>query len=94
MLAVTENAAAAIRDITDQQSVPDGAGLRIATDQEAGALTLSLAASPAAGDQVVDASGALLFLDAGAAEILADKALDAAVGNEGAVEFAVAEQPK
>lgn len=92
MLAVTENAAAAIRSITDQQSVPDGAGLRIATDAEAGAFMLSLAAEPVAGDQVLDADGARLFLDVDAAELLSDKALDAGVGQQGGVEFAVQEQ--
>ncbi|MEJ3748198.1 hypothetical protein WEI85_44225 [Actinomycetes bacterium KLBMP 9797] len=93
MLTLTENAAQVIRDLTDQPEVPEGAGLRIATDPTAGALTLSLAAEPAAGDQVVDEAGARLFLESTAAEILDDKALDAAVDPNGAVQFAVAEQP-
>jgi iron-sulfur cluster assembly protein len=93
MLTLTENAVSVIRNLTDQQEVPDGAGLRIATDPQAGALTLSLAESPAAGDQVVDNSGARLFLDAEAAILLDDKSLDAAVDPEGRVQFAVGEQP-
>jgi iron-sulfur cluster assembly protein len=93
MLAVTENAVAVIRDLTSQESVPDGAGLRIATDPQAGALKLSLAPRPEAGDQVVDAAGVRLFLDAGAATVLDDKALDAAVDGTGGVEFAVSDQP-
>jgi Fe-S cluster assembly iron-binding protein IscA len=93
MLAVTENAVAVIRDLTSEPAVPDGSGLRITADRQAGGLTLSLAPQPEAGDQVVDAAGALLFLDAGAATLLDDKALDAAVDDAGGVEFAVSEQP-
>lgn len=93
MLTLTENAVQVIRNLTDQPEVPEGAGLRIATDPTAGALTLSLAAEPVAGDQVVNEAGARLFLESTAAEILDDKALDAAVDPNGAVQFAVAEQP-
>jgi Fe-S cluster assembly iron-binding protein IscA len=93
MLAVTDNAAAVIRDLTEQEEVPTGAGLRIATDESAGALKLSLAPEPQEGDQVVDAHGARLFLDHEAAELLDDKALDAAVDAQGGVQFAVGEQP-
>jgi Fe-S cluster assembly iron-binding protein IscA len=91
MLTLTENAVTVIRNLTDQQEVPEGAGLRIATDESAGALTLSLATEPEDGDQVLDASGARLFLDSEAAELLDDKALDAAVDPQGAVQFAVAD---
>jgi hypothetical protein len=38
MLAVTDNAATAIRDITAQEAVPPGAGLRIAADRIAAEL--------------------------------------------------------
>lgn len=93
MLAVTENAVAVIRDLTSQLAVPDGSGLRIAADPQTSALRLSVAPQPEAGDQVVDAAGARLFLDAGAATLLDDKALDAAVDDAGGVEFAVSEQP-
>src|SRR5688572_809502 len=72
MLAVTDNAATAIRDITSQQEVPAGAGLRIAADTFEGSLTLSLVAEPYEGDQVVDTAGARVFLDALAAEMLDD----------------------
>jgi Fe-S cluster assembly iron-binding protein IscA len=81
-----------IRDLTGRDEVPDGAGLRIATDQAAGALTLSLAPEPQEGDQVLDAAGARLFLDPEAAQILDDKALDAAIDPQGGVQFEVAEQ--
>lgn len=92
MLTLTDNAVAVIRSLTEQPQVPDGAGLRIATDPSAGALTLSLAPEPVEGDQVVNESGARLFLESSAAELLDDKALDAAVDPSGSVQFAVAEQ--
>ena len=92
MLTVTDNAVAAIRSLTSQPDVPEGAGLRIATDAWAGALQLSVAASPKEGDQIVDSAGARLFLDSDAAMLLGDKALDATVDDQGTVQFALAEQ--
>jgi Fe-S cluster assembly iron-binding protein IscA len=92
MLSVTDNAATAIRDITSQEAVPPGAGLRIAADEGGGSLTLSLVAEPFAGDQVLDSSGARLFLDAEAALLLDDKELDVTVDPSGDVQFAVADQ--
>jgi Fe-S cluster assembly iron-binding protein IscA len=92
MLTVTDNAVAAIRNITDQPEVPTGAGLRIAADPTAGSLMLSVAPEPAEGDHVVDAAGARLFLEPEAAILLDDKALDA-VQADGGVQFALAPQP-
>lgn len=93
MLTVTNNAAAAIRSLTSQPDIPEGAGLRIASDQSAGALQLSVAPAPEQGDQVVDDSGARLFLDTDAALLLDDKALDATMDEQGGIQFALAEQP-
>lgn len=91
MLTLTQNAVMVIRDLTEQQAVPEGGGLRIATDAAAGALTLTLADQPMEGDQVVDDSGARLFLDPEASQLLDDKALDAAVDDTGGVRFEFAE---
>ena len=92
MLAVTDNAATVIRDLTSQKEVPMGSGLRIAADASEGSLTLSLVPEPEIGDQVLDQGGARLFLDSDAAQILDDKELDAAVDDNGSVQFAVGEQ--
>lgn len=92
MLSLTDNAVMVIRNLTDQPDVPDGAGLRIASDPSANALTLAMAAQPAQDDQVVDEAGARIFLDPEAAEILDDKALDAVVDAQGAVQFGFDEQ--
>jgi iron-sulfur cluster assembly protein len=92
MLTLTDNAVAVIRDLTAQPELPDSAGLRIASDPSAGAFMLAVAAQPAQEDQVVDESGARIFLDPAAAQLLDDKALDAAVDPQGAVQFGIAEQ--
>lgn len=89
MLSVTENAVELIVNLTQREQVPEGAGLRIATDHSAGSLTLSLAPEPEPGDQVIDASGARLFLDSEAAVQLDHTSLDAAVDPEGSVQFRV-----
>ena len=83
MLAITEDAAAAIKGIVSSPGVPDGAGLRIT--QELGTeadgetprtdLRLSVVAGPQEGDEVLEAER--VFVDPQAAELLGDKLLDA-----------------
>ena len=92
MLTVTNNAATAIRDITSQDAVPPGSGLRIASEDGGNALVLSLVAQPSEGDQIVDSAGARLFLDQQAAQLLDDKELDVTVDPSGDVQIAVGDQ--
>ena len=92
MLSLTSNAASMIRTLVDKSEVPDAGGMRIASEQGAGALTLSLAARPADDDQVIEAGGARLFLDAKAAALLEDKTLDAGPTPDGQMEFGIADQ--
>ncbi|MGA8117057.1 MAG: adhesin [Actinocatenispora sp.] len=105
MLALTENAVAVIKNLTEQPAVPDGSGLRIASGttspdtteqapEDAQALTLAVETQPQEGDQVLDAGGARLFLEPGAAQYLDDKALDAGVDDSGNVNFQVGLQPE
>lgn len=82
MLAISEDAAAAIRGIVESQGVPDGAGLRItreeSTDESGNPRTdlrLSVVSGPQEGDEVLEAER--VFIDPGAADLLADKLLDA-----------------
>ena len=91
MLTMTENAATEIKNLIAQPEVPDDGGVRIATSPE-GALTLSLAASPEAGDAVVEDAGAKVFLEPTAGRVLDDKQLDAAVDPSGQVQFTLGEQ--
>jgi Fe-S cluster assembly iron-binding protein IscA len=79
MLELTDQARDAIKGIIDDAEVgPDG-GLRISGtpngNGEAG-LEFSVAGAAEAGDETVSSDGANVFLDAAAAEELADKKLD------------------
>lgn len=92
MLTLTENASTIVRDITAQPEHARTAGLRIATDGAPSSFTISPAGAAEPADLVVEQSGATVFLDEGAAEVLADKILDAAIDDDGRVEFALAHQ--
>jgi iron-sulfur cluster assembly protein len=92
MLAVTENATSVIQQLTDRPELPDGAGLRIASTEDASNLTVAPAGAPEEGDEVVEKGGARVFLESEAAAILDDKVLDARVNDAGGVEFLVAAQ--
>ncbi len=94
MLTLTNNAVTAIRALTSQPEQPPDTGLRIMGQGEGvPPFQLALAETPVAGDQVIEADGARVFLAEGAAEALADKALDAEVDDQGGVAFSVAPQP-
>jgi len=96
MLTLTENASTIVRDITAQEGMPETAGLRITTEavgrQQPG-FAISAAEEPQSDDQVVEQAGATLYLDQASAELLDDKILDAAVDEQGRVEFALAIAP-
>jgi iron-sulfur cluster assembly protein len=94
VLTLTDTAAEAIRGIVAAPELPDGAGLRIATqpDAEAASLEVSVAESPADTDQVVSEAGARVFVEAEAVPLLDDKLLDAEI--EGTrVGFMLTERP-
>jgi Fe-S cluster assembly iron-binding protein IscA len=88
VLAISEDAAAAIKGIVGAEGVPEGAGLRITREESTDAggnartdLRLSVVASPREGDQIMEAER--VFVDPDAAELLDDKLLDADyVGDE------------
>ena len=82
MLTITDTAAEAIRGIVAAPELPDGAGLRIATQPDAGVRPRSRCPSPRARpttDQVVDEAGARVFVEAEAVPLLDDKLLDAQI---------------
>ncbi|TMK68890.1 MAG: HesB/YadR/YfhF-family protein [Actinobacteria bacterium] len=87
MLAITEDAAAAIDSIVASSGLPQGAGLRITqevnTESEGKARTdlrLSLVESAEEGDEVLE--GTQIFLEPEAAGFLDNKLLDADVDGE------------
>jgi hypothetical protein len=81
-----------IRALTNERGTMPDAGVRLANDP-AGALTVSLASAPFDGDQVLEESGARVFVDSNVVDELDDKALDAAVIRDGRVEFALRPRP-
>ena len=94
MLTLTENATLVIKSITGVEGAPDGAGVRISQENPADpSLAVTTTESPYPGDQVVEESGARVFLEPNAAGALDDKILDAAVDEKGGVEFLLVPQP-
>jgi iron-sulfur cluster assembly protein len=84
MLAITEDAAEAIKRIVGSSGFPAGAGLRITRElntEGEGAprtdLRLSVVAGPREGDEILEPEP--IFLDPSAAQFLDDKLLDADV---------------
>lgn len=91
MLTLTDNASTIVKDIAKQGA--ETAGLRITSEdapEPSFAVNAATAAEP--GDQVVEQDGATVFLDENSAEQLDDKVLDAAVDEQGGVQFALAQQ--
>lgn len=94
MLTLTETASTVVKTIVSQS--PDAAtegGLRIdAAEGGSPDFALSVVAAPEPADAVVENAGARVFVEETAAEVLADKVLDAQVGQDGSVQFAIALQ--
>jgi iron-sulfur cluster assembly protein len=92
VLTLTQNASNAVTTIVGQAVGAPGAGLRIAADPTSHDLGLVVAESPLPGDEVVEDSGARVFLDEMAVEVLDDKILDAEYQPNGGVQFTIAPQ--
>jgi Fe-S cluster assembly iron-binding protein IscA len=78
VLVLTEQAAEAIKGMLEEAEAGPAAGMRISgTDDGEGAeLEFAVADGPEMGDEIVTHGGASVFLDAVAAEVLADRTLD------------------
>lgn len=96
MLVLTEAAAEAVKSVTSTPQTPSGTGLRIVStepDPEApGALQLTAAAGPGEDDQVIEVSGAQVFVEPRAAGYLDDKVLDAQFDEQGGARFTLGVQ--
>lgn len=94
MLTLTETAASAVRAIIEGMPDAAGGGLRIdqGAPEDSPGFAVSIVAEPLPGDSILESNGAKVFLEAGAAEMLDDQALDAQVDDDGAVTFAVVPQ--
>jgi iron-sulfur cluster assembly protein len=96
MLAVTPNAAEALHTIVANSDLPDSAGLKLQAHPEqtnghgpTSNLFLDVVLAPDPDDTMVD--GAPLYVDSAAADLLADKVLDAEIGGED-IEFSIRPQ--
>ena len=88
MLTLTDQAVAAIRDLTSRPGLPAQTGLRIAPqDGGNGGLALSLSDGPQSGDRVIEEADVQVFVQPDAAAALDGRALDAQVGENGEVSF-------
>jgi Fe-S cluster assembly iron-binding protein IscA len=94
MLNVTETASSVIENLVSREAAPDTAGLRIDSGgPESTEFAVAVAPEPQPGDQVVEAGAARVFLETNASAALDAKVLDAQVSEEGAVRFAIGDQP-
>jgi Fe-S cluster assembly iron-binding protein IscA len=92
VLTLTENASTVVKTLVNQQEAAVG-GLRISQDApDSPALHVIPTEAPQPGDQVLEESGARVFLEETAAMTLDDKVLDAQVDDAGGVQFTIAPQ--
>jgi len=93
MLTLTETATTAVKSIVDRNPTLAEGGLRIDSGPDGGN-TFGVAIVPEAqpGDATVESRGARVFLEQNASRILEDKVLDAQVGEDGDVTFALGAQ--
>jgi iron-sulfur cluster assembly protein len=93
MLVLTESAAEIVKALTVTPEAPEGSGLRIASTDpepgEQGALQVSAAMGPRENDEIIEASGAHVYLEPRAAAYLADKVLDAQLDTDGQAHFSL-----
>jgi iron-sulfur cluster assembly protein len=88
VLTLTDQAVAAIRNLTTRPGLSADTGLRIApADGGFGGLALSLSDGPEAGDRVIEEADVQVFVQPEAAAALEGKALDAQVSEDGEVSF-------
>ncbi|CAN5307833.1 hypothetical protein BH11ACT5_BH11ACT5_06610 [soil metagenome] len=88
MLTLTENARTVIRRLITRVDGAKQAGLRIGPTPGTAKLGVEIVAAPEPGDQVLEAGGARVFLDATASSSLGNKELDALVDGD-SVEFSL-----
>jgi iron-sulfur cluster assembly protein len=99
MLVLTETAAAVVKSVTSVTSdsqASQATGLRISSSgpapDSASTLQIEAVSGPGENDQVLEAAGALLFVEPQAADFLDDKVLDAQVDGQGNPRFSLSVQ--
>jgi iron-sulfur cluster assembly protein len=93
MLTLTETATTAVKSIVDRNPTLVEGGLRIDSGPDGGnSFGVAIVPEPQPGDTTVESGGARVFLEQNASRILEDKVLDAQVGRDGDVTFALGAQ--
>lgn len=94
MLAITTEAAEAITGLLTREGVPEGAGVRLASQTmpgEAPKIEVALTEGPMQKDQVIEEGPARVFVDETLTPVVDDKVLHASV-EEDRVQFVLTEQ--
>lgn len=100
MLTVSEAAAAAINTLVTENQMPEGSGLRISRQGDSTrseGLGLSIAATPAEEESVVESNGAKVFLAPNMVQVLDDQEIDVehvTEDGEKKLHFFVGKRPK
>lgn len=96
MLVLTELAAKVVKSVMSTPQAPQATGLRISSTvpapDSASALQVEAVPGPGENDQILEAAGALVFVEPQAAGFLDDKVLDAQVDGQGSPRFSLAVQ--
>jgi len=93
MLTLTETATTVVKQIVAGTPDAENGGLRIGkASPEERDFAVSIVAVPEPGDSLVESDGAKVFLEPSTSQILEDKTLDAQVGENGTVTFALVPQ--
>lgn len=88
MLTITDNAGALVTDLVSKGVATDTGGIRIAAADDR--FAVSLAEAPLGADVVAANGAARVFMEPPIADVLADKVLDARLGDDGDVQFLIA----
>jgi iron-sulfur cluster assembly protein len=93
MLTLTETASTVVKGIIDRDATIADGGLRIATAPGTERdLQVEVVAEPQPGDALIETDGARVFVSDAASTVLDDKTLDAQLGENGSVTFALVPQ--
>lgn len=85
MLTLTAPAIDAIRTLTSKPGLGEKSGLRIVHQDTAGSLELFVSEGPDAGDEIIEADGARVYLQTEVAGMLSDRSLSARVAGDDVV---------
>lgn len=91
MLTLTETASTVVKTIVASTPDAGNGGLRIGPGEDRD-FAVAVVPAPQPGDQAVESDGAKVFLEESTSSLLDDKMLDAQVGENGAVTFALVPQ--